>query len=222
MLCSALAGSLLAGNHAEFLHQAGLEDEGHPEETAESLNRYMEKIVSNNSGSNGVFGMKIHFNQFDNVFSESKIGLRNGLEFLGRFQKYILVYRSDKVLQAISELLAEESGLWNSEETKTKFSLGRPFEETDILNITQIMNRQIHEDYAWRAILRNIGADFHSVRYEDLANETDRELQAVRDYLGIGELENVKLVEKTVKVSDPAIASKMKQDYLTAIGCFST
>jgi len=219
MLCAALYGASLAGKPAEFMHKAGLKHDNHPEANIETLKQYLKKIISENVSSNGVFGMKMHFNQFDNLFSEKRHGLEHGLEFLANFQKYILIYRHDKVLQAISEVLAEESGLWNSDEEKSKFILGRSFRTSDVPAITQILNRQIHEEYAWRAILRQLGADFYAVRYEDLASATEREFQGVKEYLAIKELESVKLVTGTVKVADPAIVLRMKHDYLNAIGC---
>lgn len=55
-----------------------------------------------NASANGVFGMKMHFNQFGDVFSEKPSGFQRGLEFPGNFQKYILIYLHDKFLRAIS------------------------------------------------------------------------------------------------------------------------
>jgi hypothetical protein len=52
-----------------------------------------------------------------------------------------------------------------------------------------------------------------------LVSATERELQGVKEYLAIKELEPVKLVTTTVKVVDPAIALRMRHDYLIAIGC---
>ena len=210
----------MAGKPAEFMHRKVLKNENHPEADIESLKLYLKKIMSENVSANGVFGMKMHFNQFGDVFSERRNGFQRGLEFLGSFQKYILIYRHDKFLQAISEMLAKESGLWGSDEANSRFILGRPFQASDVLTITQILNRQIHEEYAWRDILRQLDVDFHSVRYEDLAGATERELQGVKEYLGIKELAHVELVAKTVKLADPGIALKMKHDYLNAIGCF--
>jgi LPS sulfotransferase NodH len=219
MLCAALSATSLAGKPAEFMHKKALKDENHPEADMETLKLYVKRIMSENVTSNGVFGMKMHFNQFDNLFSQKQIGFKQGLEFLGYFQKFILIYRHDKLLQAISELLATESDLWGSNEEKSRFSLGRPFKESDVLTLTRMLNRQIHEEYAWRHILKQLGANFHSVRYEDLAGATKRELQGVKDYLGIKELEPVELVAKTVKLADPQIAHRMKHAYLNAIGC---
>lgn len=219
MLCAALSHTSLAGKPAEFMHKKALKDENHPEADIETLRQYVNKIMSENVTSNGVFGMKMHYNQFGNLFSRKQNGFQQGLEFLGKFQKFILIYRHDKLLQAISEMLASESNLWGSDEEKSRFSLGRRFQESDVLSMTRILNRQIHEEFAWRDILEQLGVNFHCVRYEDLASATKRELQAVKEYLGIKELEPVELVARTVKLADPTIAHRMKHDYLNAIGC---
>jgi LPS sulfotransferase NodH len=219
MLCAALSATGLAGKPTEFMHKKMLKDENHPEADMKTLKQYVKKFMSENVTSNGVFGMKIHFNQFGNVFSQKRNGIQQGMEFLGNFQKFILIYRHDKFLQAISEMLAIESDLWGSDEEKSRFSLGRPFQQSDVLTITRILNRQIHEEHAWRDILKQLGVNFHSVRYEDLAGATKPVLQGVKDYLGIKELEPVELVSKTVKLSDPMIAQRMKHDYLNAMGC---
>jgi trehalose 2-sulfotransferase len=219
MLCAALSDTLLAGKPAEFMHKDALKKANHPEADLETLKLYVKKIMSENITSNGVFGMKMHFNQFGNLFSQKRNGFEQGLDFLGNFQKFILTYRHDKLLQAISEVLASESGLWGSDEEKSRFSLGRPFQEPDVLTLTRMLNRQIHEEYAWRDLLGKLGVNFHSIKYEDLAGATKRELQGVKDYLGIKELEPVELVAKTVKLADPKIAQRMKHAYLNAIGC---
>jgi trehalose 2-sulfotransferase len=219
MLCGALSDTSAAGKPTEFMHKNVLKNENHPETDMETLKQYVKKIMSENVTSNGVFGMKMHYNQFGNLFSQKQNGFQQGLEFLGNFQKFILIYRHDKLLQAISEMLAGESNLWDSDEKKSRFSLGRPFQESDVLGITRILNRQIHEEYAWRTILKQMGVNFHSVRYEDLAGATKHVLQGVKEYLGIKELEPVELVAKTVKLVDPTLAQRMKHDYLNAIGC---
>ena len=219
MLCGALSDTSVAGKPTEFMHKKVLKNENHPEADVETLKLYVKKIMSEYVTSNGVFGMKMHYNQFGNLFSQKQNGFQLGLEFLGKFDKFILIYRHDKLLQAISEMLASESNLWGSDEEKSRFSLGRPFQEFDVLWITRILSRQIHEEYAWRTILKQLGVNFHSVRYEDLAGATKRELQGVKEYLGIKELEPVDLVAKTVKLVDPTLAQRMKHDYLNAIGC---
>ena len=140
------------------------------------------------------------------------------MEFLQGFQKFILIYRHDKILQAISELLAEEARIWGSEDEESQYSLGRSFQEPDIMAITRKMNRQIREEHAWRAILRDMQVDFHAVRYEDLENSPHHEFKRVNEYLGIAGMSSVHLKPRTIKLTDPSAALKMKQDYLHAIG----
>ena len=219
LYCDYTANDTLYWKAPLYTWNFGLVLSDHPEADIETLRQYVKKIMSENVTSNGVFGMKMHYNQFGNLFSQKQNGFQLGLEFLRKFDKFILIYRHDKFLQAISEMLASESNLWGSDEEKSRFSLGRRFQESDVLGMTRILNRQIHEEFAWRDILEQLGVNFHCVRYEDLASATKRELQAVKEYLGIKELEPVELVARTVKLADPTIAQRMKHDYLNAIGC---
>lgn len=219
MLASSLNATGLAGRAEEYFHKTALAEAGNPETARETLLAYYRKVVTETTTPNDVFGMKIHHNQFRHVFRENAMGLQSGFSFIRSFDRHILIYRRDKVLQAISELLADESNLWNTTSAGSAGRNHREFSEADIPEIASTMARQIGEEHGWRRILRDCALPFHEVSYEDLCDNPEGELARVADYLGITGLSMPR--PQTVKVSDPAGALKMKAKFLAAIGATS-
>jgi LPS sulfotransferase NodH len=218
MLCSALWASNLAGRPVEFLHRAALTEANIPEADLDRIQKYLAEMEVTHTGPNGVFGMKLHFNQFESLFTNGANARKAGMEFLQGFDKFIFVYRQDKILQAISELLAEENGLWGTDDKRSASRFGRTLLESDLVRITQIMSRQVREEYGWRALLAAQKGSFHTVQYEDLESAPQREFERMVAYLDITGMSAVRAF--TVKLTDQTAVQKMKQDYLRLIGAF--
>ena len=108
-------------------------------------------VVTANTSTNGVFGMKLHFNQFRHVFGGKQIGMRSGVSFVKSFHRHVLVYRRDNILQAVSELLATRMELWNTDDCKAAGRAGKEFTDADIPLLTRNLSRRLSEEYAWRS-----------------------------------------------------------------------
>jgi trehalose 2-sulfotransferase len=218
MLCDALTASGVAGRPEEYFHRRALQNVGDPQKSAEGLRNYLREIVSQNCTPNHVFGMKLHFNQFRSVFLNSPIGRGAGLSFLKGFQKFILLSRRDKILQAISQMLAHESQLWSSHDKSQEQRSGRDFEGEDLRAITELLRDGVAEESGWRRALSELEVPFCDITYEDLAGDTNGTFTQIQDYLDIPELCDGQLLASTVKVVNSAQALRMKQEYLLAIG----
>jgi LPS sulfotransferase NodH len=218
LLGGALTNSGHAGRPLEFAHKKTLRENGNPEQTIGGLLAYLDRIVEHNTTPNGVFGIKMHFNQFHNLFGEGRHGIKNGIDFMRGFQKFILIFREDKILQAISEMLAMDTGVWNTSDRDYARSVGRELESQDVPLIAKIMARQISEEYSWRNLLMQLNLSFHEVSYENLTASADVELARICSYLAIDGLNDLSLQQKTIKLTDIDATQEMKKEYLRAIG----
>lgn len=218
MLAAALNATGRAGRVKEYFHASTLAEQGHPEQAKPSMLAYYERVVAANTSANGVFGMKLHFNQFHNVFSGKRIGMQSGVSFLRSFDRHVLVFRRDKILQAISELLATKSELWNTGDRAAAGQAGAAISDDDIPLLANIMSRQIAEEYAWRSLLHDCAIEFLELAYEDMVASPTAELERLAAHLGIAGLDVLAPTQDTVKLTDPAATQAIKRRFLAALG----
>lgn len=222
MLSMALNATDRAGKVEEYFHASRLAEIGNPENSRETMLAYFRDIVSANSTVNGVFAMKLHYNQFNDVFNARRLGMASGVGFLKSFDRHVLIRRRDKILQAISELIASKTDLWNTWDPKAAGSASMALDEVDIPLLAQIMSRQIAEEYAWRALLKDVGIPYHDICYEDLVASPDTELARVSAYLGIPGMPTLKATHHTVKLTNTASTAAIKKQFLETLGAFET
>lgn len=218
MLAAALNASGKAGRAKEYFHLETLAQNGNPEATKQRLLAYYAGVVADSTTPNDVFGMKLHYNQFHHVFGGKQIGMQSGVSFVKSFDRHILVYRRDKILQAVSELLASKSDLWNTGDSKAAGRAGKDFSDADIPLLTRILSRQLSEEYAWRSLLEDFAIPFHEIAYEDLVADAGGEFAKLTAYLAIPGLEGLKPSAETVKLTDQAATAAIKQRVLAALG----
>lgn len=218
MLAAALNATGRAGRLKEYFHLDNLAERGSPEQTKQSMLAYYTDVVSANTSANGVFGMKLHFNQFYHVFGGKQIGMGNGVSFVKGFDRHVLIYRRDKILQAVSELIANKTDLWNTSDTTLAGRARMEFSDADIPLLGQIMSRQLSEEYAWRSLLQDFSITAHELAYEDLVGKTDAELAKLAAYLAIPDLGPLMATQDTIKLTDVAATAVIKQRFLAALG----
>lgn len=218
MLAAALNATGKAGRVKEYFHLKMLAERGNPEASKQSMLAYYSDVVSANTSGNGVFGMKLHFNQFHHVFGGNRIGMGSGVSFLKSFDRHVLVFRRDKILQAISELIATKTDLWNTSDSKVAGRAGTDVSDTDIPLLAQILSRQLSEEYAWRSLLQDCAIAAQLIAYEDLAANPEAELSRLAAYLAIPDLGLLAPTQETVKLTDTAATAAIKQRFLAALG----
>lgn len=218
MLAAALNATGKAGVAKEYFHLDKLAGKGNPEQTREAMLAYYAEVVDATTSANGVFGMKLHFNQFHHVFGGKRIGMASGLGFVKSFDRRILVYRRDKILQALSELLASKSDLWNTADKAAAGRAGREFSDADLPFLLRIMGRQVSEEYAWRSLLEDSALPFHQIAYEDMVASPEAEFARLATYLAIPGLDSIRPSAETVKLTDASATAAIKERVLTALG----
>lgn len=206
LLCSALHNSTVAGVPFEYFHYSLLPKLGNPEKHTELIMPYFKSLQSSRTTPNGVFGMKFHYSQYERLFGHNDLGI----EFLLNFDRFILTYRRDKVLQAISMMLAIESNIWSRNYVAESEKLGRAFKPSDADTITKLVNDMNMQELSWRNIANKIGVTPLEIAYEDLCNNSKLEFNKVTRHLGI----HTDLKSVTAKTTNNTLTATMKAAYL--------
>ena len=212
-VCSALHNSKLAGVPMEYFHYSLLDTIGNPEKYPGALYPYFNNLQSKRTSPNGVFGMKFHFLQYQRLFGNDP----RGIEFLLKFDKFILTYRRDKILQAISTILAMENNVWSRNIASATGTIGRDFNSDDIIAISNCVRDMEIQEQAWRDMCSQLSKLPVEVAYEDLESDHLTEFDRICNYLDIPYLSGNMLIPVTVKTTNTALTFKMKQLYIDAV-----
>jgi LPS sulfotransferase NodH len=212
LLCSALHHSGLAGVPFEYFHYSLLDKIGRPEKFPFKLDLYLNKLYDTRTTPNGVFGMKFHFLQYSRLFGTDT----RGFEFLSNFNKFILTYRRDKILQAISSMLAIESNVWSMSTVAAAGTVGREFKLEDVAIISQYVRDMVVQEQAWRDVCLQLGIQPLEIAYEDLEADHNLEFDRICNYLNVPGLSEHTLTPRTVKTTNKPLTCEMKQLYIAA------
>lgn len=220
MLAAALKGSGYAGVPGEYFHNNNLKKAGNPELYPNGLNTYFDNLLSLHTTANGVFGMKLHFAQFDKLFGATPASLSYGMAFLMQFDRFILISRQDKILQAISLIFAKESGIWNRSSESAKSKNGRLYKKEDIIDICSGIKSAVAQELSWAKLMQRLGIAPLEIVYETMCDDPETTFQRLKQYLRIPELNQCSLPFTTQKITDTQKAQDMKQNFLRDI-CLS-
>ena len=193
-----------------------LEEYGHPEEyfhpnTVGKLNldndphaflKYCESIVQENSTPNGVFGIKLHWYQLQNLLKMAResqhFKKKQDLEILNTLfpqPKFIYLWRRDVVAQSVSAVIVFQSGQWEklkldkseklthhenvSENSRKKTIKFKPISIYEFEKFLQTQNQ------AWKNFFQDNQLPHYEVIYEDLVDIFNQEINNILDFLAI-------------------------------------
>jgi trehalose 2-sulfotransferase len=218
MISSALKSTSMAGVPQEYFNPNALSAVG-AERSTEKAMAFLADVEKRRTSSNGYFGMKMHYNQFVSVFINNGIIHPLVNQFLSSFDYFILTYRRDKVLQAISYLQAHRSGLWNTTNPELEGKVTVELADDDISEVTFRMKNLIDEEMGWRHILNGAKPKFYEIAYEDLVADEALHMQRIADFLDLP-LNGIVPKAEIKKISNES-SLVAKQKYLKAIGVIS-
>jgi LPS sulfotransferase NodH len=184
MLCSALRQTGAAGVPMEYLSEQPLRQLPHPL-TPAVLADYLTGLDARRTTPNGVFGLKLHYDQFRTLFiAEGKI-TEQGLGFLRSFSHFILISRRDKIAQAMSLFTAWQADRWSSTDAARQGQQNYEFRSADVPALLRDLHTVVLQEQAWRTICAVLGLKTVEVVYEALASSPRREVERVLAFLGI-------------------------------------
>jgi LPS sulfotransferase NodH len=167
------------GNPDEYLHDNRIQlwwpKLAGPDETFE-LQRYITLLRQSQSGPDGHFGIKVHYSHFGKHCADSA-AVRN---FVGGFDKIIVLRRVDKLAQAVSALKAEQTRRWGAAAPESKVE-----PSFDPVAIAENIRRFLFQD---RQIARlKLAADrpVLYVTYEELRDSMAETWERIQSFLGV-------------------------------------
>lgn len=213
MITSALEASGLAGVPIEYFNSQHLRNLARPV-TLASVRSYYDDVVSRRTSSNGVFGMKLHHDQFKPLFMPDNAISPAGVKFLRSFDRIILTSRRDKLAQAISQLTAFRTRNWNTSDRTQEGRQNYVFDQADVPVILDYLRDAVTGEMFWNEVCEQLSLSPLRVVYEDLCQSPATQLSRVAEYLG---LPIADLAPQTIRLSRDG-NRQGKLHFLRAIG----
>ncbi len=139
-----------------------------------SYRQYLTAIARVNTTSNGVFGIKMHWNQY----KRHLLDLDLTADFWSVPVQWVRISRQDEVRQAISFVRAAQSSSWNSNmEVKGEAAY-------DGLAIAAALDRIAAENADWQTYFEQNDIRPLNITFEQLTQEMDDTVRLVMNYIG--------------------------------------
>jgi trehalose 2-sulfotransferase len=193
LLAEALESTRIAGRPREFF------DPNFDKRLLQSLGatedrEYLEKVLAIGTTPNGVFGVKLHWHQFEHLIAKLRLIQGDGssdLELLRRTfpdLHYIYLTRRDKVRQAVSYYRAVQTDVWrirpnpDANANREQRPLAALF---DVESIDRYIALLSEHEARWRRHFERVGVVPMEVVYEDFPRAYESTVLAVLRNLGI-------------------------------------
>ena len=138
-----------------------------------SLHEYVGRVLALRTGPNGVFGFKAHLEHY--LFLSGLSGLGPQLQPI----KHIVIDRDDLVEQAVSYVMAQQTGQWIAgQAAREEASYDRP-------TIAQALQELEQAKRSWQSLLRQAGVEPLRVGYNALCADPVATVGKVINFLGV-------------------------------------
>jgi LPS sulfotransferase NodH len=139
----------------------------------------MRLMESRRTSPNGIFGMKLHYEQMLRAF-QSDIPNRNMIEFLRSHQHLLWIRRRDRLRQAISLAVATHTNSWSSEEPQTA-NQG----SISCFDCVRSLQAISFQDLGWEHLIGTARLQVNVIWYEDLISEYEETCRLALRYLNL-------------------------------------
>lgn len=139
-----------------------------------SYHQYLAEIARVNTTSNGVFGIKMHWNQY----KRHMLDLNLTADFWNVPVRWVRISRQDEIRQAISFVRAAQSNSWNSNMEVKQNPI------YDGSSIAAALERITSENADWQTYFEQNNIQPLNISYEQLTGEMDVTVRRVMDYIG--------------------------------------
>ena len=139
-----------------------------------SWREYLEAIARVNVTPNGVFGLKMHWNQYE----RHMLALGVDVSLWGAPVSWVRITRENELRQAISFVRAAQTESWNSNMAANKDP------HYDASAIIAALDRISHENAQWDAYFSANGITPLHITYEQLTREMDATIRLIMDHIG--------------------------------------
>ncbi len=173
MLGHALHDTGLFGYPLEYVNPSNLE-QWKKITQEDSFEGVLNSIKSRRTSSNGVFAIKVHYSH---------------IKQFGSFQNFtkhfpeahvVLITRKNILKQAVSFVIASQSGNWISGQTSKK---KKPIYDGN--RIKMIMKRTMLENASWKYNLQISGSNYLEMEFENIVANIPRAIHEVADFMNV-------------------------------------
>lgn len=140
-----------------------------------SYRQYLTTVARVNTTSNGVFGIKMHWNQY----ARHMLDLGLSVDFWNAPIKWVRISRRDEIRQAISFVRAAQTSSWNSNMEIKQDPI------YDGFAIAAALERIASENTSWQTYFEQHNIHPLSISYEQLTGDMDATVRRVMDYIGV-------------------------------------
>jgi LPS sulfotransferase NodH len=181
-LCSLLVHTQRLGYPDEYLNPRGPLQRWMKEVDATDLDDYLVAIRRERTWSNGVFGLKATLDDLELCVDALE---RHG--FLS--SPFIYLTRDDVAAQAVSQFIAEESGVWHRDSSGKSIGSETPRELSDI-ELDERRTSLLAWDFIymheqWEEFFRTYRIEPLRLTYEDLCADATSVVKAVANHVGL-------------------------------------
>lgn len=146
-----------------------------------SIQEYISLLITNRSTNNGIFGLKLHYNQYISYFENEILD-----EYFSDL-KYIFITRRNKVLQGISLEKAFQTGQWTSEFSKIDYF------KFNYNSINGRIEELINEENQWLKYFELYKISPLIINYEDFELNFEKTIRMIMSYLDVESPNEIKL-----------------------------
>jgi len=218
LLCSILRSTGVAGAPGEyFLAKPGETWEerwGAPSRVA-----YMDRVLQENTGADGVFGTVVMWSYFERMLQMLEeipgySGLRRTqlLAAVFREPKYIWMRRRNRVEQAVSWAMACQTGVWAQKAAEK--SQPRAMPKFSFKVIDEWCNRIAAHEAGWANYFRETGVEPLVLFYEDVIASHQAAAEGVLEFLGLSFPPGMKIPPPAVEKQATQISKEWATCYL--------
>lgn len=179
LLCDVLRNTRVLGRPVEafnpdFIRSGGFREHLRKDDPV-SVAQFVDWIRDRHRTRNGIMGTKLLYEDFSTfrafpAFRDLFFGAR-----------LIHLRRRSKLRQAISYLFAEQTGQWIATDTPRM-----PVERVayDYVALRRHLDRLVHQDAIWTALLNALGVDYLEVFFEDFLADMEAAVGTIATFVG--------------------------------------
>jgi len=139
-----------------------------------SYRQYLSAIARINTTSNGVFGIKMHWNQYKRHMLDRDLSV----DFWNVPVTWVRITRQDEIRQAISFVRAAQTDSWNS---NMKVKQDPVYDGSAIV---EALERIASENAQWNTYFERNNIQPLSITFEQLTRDMDATVRLVMDHIG--------------------------------------
>jgi LPS sulfotransferase NodH len=206
LLCESLERTGIAGRPREYIDPAALKDQ-----PISKYRPHLEAILDRGMTSNGVFGIKFHWFQFEfacgmiQALPEVRTTvLARGVRQIFGDVRYVWLTRRDKARQAVSYYRASRTGQWwKIDGTEVPGSSGKPKDVPfDYVEINRLYKVLLAHETKWYQFFEESGITPLVLPYEQLAVDYKGVTRELMESIGLEMPTNLRITTRLQRQSD--------------------